>query len=259
MAEPRGGLVLDDKVHELEIGKSFDRTPKCAFHTIRYDFKPASVDTSQDAVLEVGENNDVTVTVPHIEGSGTSKTVFKGHKQPYRSKDCVLLIDPNSGTFTLEKLTSNMQVKKTRLEGKSKQLPAGLRPSTPNQASSSHPPPPSSTNPPPSKTARKESPPDSPLQTLSSPEQAASSPFTRIPDADGAEDSGSEDEKGQSSSSSSSSGSDSDSESGKDGDSQPAKKEGPDKTTSGSHHQHKPPVFMSQLCEDLELSESDSD
>ncbi|XP_066302107.1 ELL-associated factor 1-like [Branchiostoma lanceolatum] len=256
MAEPRGGLVLDDKVHELEIGKSFDRTPKCAFHTIRYDFKPASVDTSQDAVLEVGENNDVTVTVPHIEGSGTSKTVFKGHKQPYRSKDCVLLIDPNSGTFTLEKLTSNMQVKKTRLEGKSKQLQAGLRPSTPNQAGGSHPPPPSSTNPPPTKTARKESPPESPLQSLSSPEQAASSPLIRIPDdGNNAEDSGSDDEKGQSSSSSSSSGSDSDSES----DSQPAKKEDPDKTTSGSHHHHKPPAFMSQLCEDLELSESDSD
>ena len=31
------------------------------------DFKPASVDTSQESSVEIGANNSVTVTVPHVE------------------------------------------------------------------------------------------------------------------------------------------------------------------------------------------------
>ena len=31
------------------------------------DFKPASVDTSRPAELVVGDKNDITVTVPHIQ------------------------------------------------------------------------------------------------------------------------------------------------------------------------------------------------
>lgn len=30
------------------------------------DFKPASVDTSKEAKVEVGEGHQVTVTVPHV-------------------------------------------------------------------------------------------------------------------------------------------------------------------------------------------------
>lgn len=33
------------------------------------DFKPASVDTSKEASVEVGKGNQVTVTVPHVEVS----------------------------------------------------------------------------------------------------------------------------------------------------------------------------------------------
>ncbi len=31
------------------------------------DFKPASVDSSQMSAMSIGENNSVTVTVPHVE------------------------------------------------------------------------------------------------------------------------------------------------------------------------------------------------
>ena len=31
------------------------------------DFKPASVDTSKVSTVEAGDNNSVTVTVPHVE------------------------------------------------------------------------------------------------------------------------------------------------------------------------------------------------
>jgi ELL-associated factor len=112
-------LPLDEAVHELRLGKSFDPHPEVGFHTIRYDFKPASVDTSKEASVEVGKGNQVTVTVPHVENSGSSCTVFKGNKQPV-VKECVLIIDHNTGIYTLEKITSKITVKKTRLDGSSK-------------------------------------------------------------------------------------------------------------------------------------------
>ncbi|XP_005107163.1 ELL-associated factor 1 [Aplysia californica] len=114
-------LPVDNDVHKLKLGNSFDPNSKVGFHSIRYDFKPASVDTSQEACVEVGKGNQVTVTVPHVESSGTSHTVFKGNKQPLM-KECVLIIDHEKGTYTLEKLTSKIAVKKTRQESSSRAL-----------------------------------------------------------------------------------------------------------------------------------------
>ncbi|KRT86329.1 hypothetical protein AMK59_2627 [Oryctes borbonicus] len=67
------------------------------------------------ASVNVGNNNQVTVTVPHLDGSGTQQTVFKGSQRPY-NKECVLIIDKITGEITLEKLSGNIQVKKTRSE-----------------------------------------------------------------------------------------------------------------------------------------------
>lgn len=39
--------------------------------------------------------------------------MFKGNQRPYQ-KECVLIIDRSTGTITLERLSSNIQVKKTR-------------------------------------------------------------------------------------------------------------------------------------------------
>lgn len=77
------------------------------------DFKPASVDVKKMATVDVGSNNQVTVTVPHLDGAGTTHTVFKGNRKPYQ-KECVLIIDHSTGEITLEKLSNNIQVKKTR-------------------------------------------------------------------------------------------------------------------------------------------------
>lgn len=77
----------------------------------RYDFKPASVDTSKMATMEVGPSGQVTISMPHYDKDGT--TVFKGPTRPY-SKECVLIIDKDTGEFVLEKLNHNVQVKKTR-------------------------------------------------------------------------------------------------------------------------------------------------
>ncbi|XP_015264290.1 PREDICTED: ELL-associated factor 2 [Gekko japonicus] len=83
------------------------------------DFKPASIDTSCEGDLEVGKGEQVTITLPNIEGSTPPVTVFKGSKKPYQ-KECILVINHDTGECRLEKLSSNITVKKTRGEGSSK-------------------------------------------------------------------------------------------------------------------------------------------
>lgn len=79
------------------------------------DFKPASVDMSQLAKFEVDGKNSVSVTVPNVEGSAHSHTVYKGNKRQ-TSKECVLIIDHETGEYRLERLCSHVQLKKTRME-----------------------------------------------------------------------------------------------------------------------------------------------
>ncbi|EFA05606.1 ell-associated factor Eaf [Tribolium castaneum] len=119
MAEKLG---LGSEVRQLKIGQSFTNPKSSAFHSIKYDFKPASVDTNKIATVDVGNNNQVTVTVPHLDGAGVPQTVFKGSQRPYQ-KECVLIIDRATGEITLEKLTCNIQVKKTRSESAKQPLP----------------------------------------------------------------------------------------------------------------------------------------
>lgn len=129
-------LGLGPEIRELKLGPTFTNNRSTAFHSLKYDFKPASVDVSKVARVDVGANNTMTVTVPHLDGAGIPHTVFKGSQRPYH-KECVLIIDRVTGEITLEKLTANIQVKKTRTEPKSQShlnIPGGNssnRPITP--------------------------------------------------------------------------------------------------------------------------------
>ncbi|XP_036099210.1 ELL-associated factor 2 isoform X1 [Molossus molossus] len=114
-----GPWYSNSRERVLKLGESFEKQPRCAFHTVRYDFKPASVDTSCEGELEVGKGEQVTITLPNIEGSTPPVTVFKGSKKPYL-KECILIINHDTGECRLEKLSSNITVKKTRVEGSSK-------------------------------------------------------------------------------------------------------------------------------------------
>ncbi|XP_030563440.1 ell-associated factor Eaf [Drosophila novamexicana] len=105
-----------DEVRELKLGATFNpKNTSTAFHTIKYDFKPASVDTSRMATVDVGSNNQVTVTVPNLESSGVPQTVYKGNHKKY-TKECLIIFDKETGAITLERLNHNIQVKKTRSE-----------------------------------------------------------------------------------------------------------------------------------------------
>jgi len=118
-------LGLGPEIKELRLGSSFTNKGS-AFHTFRYDFKPASVDTSKMATVDILQNNEVNVTVPHCDGAGTAQTsVFRGPKKPY-AKDCVLIIDHSTGEITLERLSHNIQLKKTRPARSSSPVETGL-------------------------------------------------------------------------------------------------------------------------------------
>ncbi|XP_054643788.1 ELL-associated factor 2 [Dunckerocampus dactyliophorus] len=110
---------FDNQEHVLKLGETFEKHPKSAFHTVRYDFKPASIDTTCEGELEVGKGEQVTITLPNLEGSSTPVTVFKGSKRSYM-KECILIVNHDTGEYRLEKLSSNIAVKKTRAEGSSK-------------------------------------------------------------------------------------------------------------------------------------------
>uniref|UniRef100_A0A6P4DY56 Ell-associated factor Eaf n=1 Tax=Drosophila rhopaloa TaxID=1041015 RepID=A0A6P4DY56_DRORH len=109
-------LNIGEEVRELKLGATFNpKNTATSFHTIKYDFKPASVDTSRMASVDVGSNNQITVTVPNSESSGVPHTVYKGNQREY-AKECLMIYDKETGAITIEKLNHNIQVKKTRSE-----------------------------------------------------------------------------------------------------------------------------------------------
>lgn len=130
-------LNLGNEVRELKLGSTFNTPkPRTSFHTLKYDFKPASVDVNKTATLDVSSNNQVTVTMPHLNSSGVPKTVFKGNQRNY-TKECVLIIDKVTGEITLEKLHHNIQVKKTRSETTNNKPASGFSSSQNQSASNS--------------------------------------------------------------------------------------------------------------------------
>lgn len=240
-------LSVDNKVHELKFGESFDQKSKVAFHSMRYDFKPASVDTSKEAQVDVEEGHKVTVTLPNIEGSGIAHTVYKGNKRP-TPKECVLIIDHEKGTFTLERLSNIIQLKKTRMEGTSK-INQGSRPLTPVDYNKQKLSPAKNKNPPTqvSPTVQRESPVVTPVSV-----EKDNSPIGEISSSSDSEDAGW----------SSDSDSDNDEQTGT------VKAEpSPQHSTKANVNQSRPaigntkPAFTSSfsLSKDLELSESGSD
>jgi len=101
--------------HQLKIGKSFEKKSNNAvFSSIRYDFTPLSVDEDRMGKLEVQENSAVSVSLPHNDG--VNATNYKGSAKPASTKECILIIDHETGELTLERLSNQILLKKTRAE-----------------------------------------------------------------------------------------------------------------------------------------------
>ncbi|CAF0867155.1 unnamed protein product [Adineta ricciae] len=113
----------EGKVYDLEFGDTWNATndghpSKYAYHTVKYDFKPASVVKSEQAELTVGSTDDVSITLPNVEGSLTQSTKFSGSTKSYTPKECVMIIDPHTGKIVLERLSANVRVKNVRMENR---------------------------------------------------------------------------------------------------------------------------------------------
>ena len=148
MAGIASRLNMDGKTKDFRLGNTFNKANKSsgsAYHTIRYDFKPQSIDKQKMGTVEILENHEVNVTVPHREGSQQSQTLFKGNEKPV-ARECLLIIDHTTGEIILERISSHITVKKTREEGSSRinshHPPAPLlqshKKSPPKKSSSSH-------------------------------------------------------------------------------------------------------------------------
>jgi len=126
-------LSLGREVREFKLGSSF-QGGESSYHTVRYDFKSNAIDSEMPSSMEIGKNNEITVNVPHLDkNNAPAQTTFKGSKKPYL-KECVFIIDHNTGEITLEKLSNNIQLKKTRSESLNVNKFTNNRPSTPNES-----------------------------------------------------------------------------------------------------------------------------
>lgn len=83
------------------------------YHTLRYDFKPASINSDEPAKLEFTRDGQVTIKAPNVGGSICT---FRGQRRPH-VKECLLIVDNKTGEVTLQKLTDNITVKATRTIG----------------------------------------------------------------------------------------------------------------------------------------------
>lgn len=124
------GFPIGREPRELKLGDSFLFNAASKYHTLKYDFKPASMDTTRSSTMKTSEGGEVTVNVPNIEGASQSQTVFKGSKTRAQDKECVLVVDNNTGEITLERLGNNFKLKKIRQQN-SRPLLQPARPITP--------------------------------------------------------------------------------------------------------------------------------
>uniref|UniRef100_T2M7W4 ELL-associated factor 1 n=1 Tax=Hydra vulgaris TaxID=6087 RepID=T2M7W4_HYDVU len=105
--------LIDGKDYDLTIGSTFLPNKQTeAYYTMRYDFKPASVDTSRPGEVVIGAKNECTVTIPNHDSGFTT---YKGGKKPC-FKECILIIDQQTGEIILERISSNIPLKKHRID-----------------------------------------------------------------------------------------------------------------------------------------------
>ncbi|XP_068643182.1 uncharacterized protein [Aristolochia californica] len=106
-----------EKWYNLRLGSSFKDDSSTKFCTLRYEFKPASIDKNQAGSLHKSKENRVTVEF-HNNQPGKPKVTFEGSCEDYKENDAVLFFDGE--TFRLERLHRAMKrLRHVRLPGES--------------------------------------------------------------------------------------------------------------------------------------------
>lgn len=108
---PKQEQTVQVKLQPLDSRNNRPQTTSSAlYHTLRYDFKPASINGDEPASLELAKDGQVTIKAPNVGGSICT---FKGQRRPH-VKECLMVIDNRTGEVVLQKLTDNITVKATR-------------------------------------------------------------------------------------------------------------------------------------------------
>ncbi|XP_078153597.1 uncharacterized protein LOC144548754 [Carex rostrata] len=107
--------------YPLRLGSSFiESSPSTKLCTLRYEFKPASIDKTQPGTLHKNKKNRVSVEF-HNNQPGKPKVAFEGIREDYKETDAVLFFD--GGAFKLEKLhCAYNSLKHKRVSGESNGL-----------------------------------------------------------------------------------------------------------------------------------------
>ncbi|CAK7326700.1 unnamed protein product [Dovyalis caffra] len=125
-----------DRWYDLTLGPSFKEQSSNKYCTLRYEFKPASIDKTKPGLFHKNKDNRVSVEFQNNQ-LGKPKVTFEGSSEDYKENDAVLFFDGQ--TFRLERLHRAVkQLRHLRLPGESaaaaaQSLPAveapGLSPS----------------------------------------------------------------------------------------------------------------------------------
>ncbi|KAK9085842.1 hypothetical protein Sjap_026253 [Stephania japonica] len=103
--------------YDMTLGSSFKDHSSTKFCTLRYEFKPASIDKNQRGSLHKNKENRVTVEFPNNQ-PGKPKVSFEGSSEDYKDNDAVLFFDGE--TFRLERLHRAVKrLRHVRLPGES--------------------------------------------------------------------------------------------------------------------------------------------
>ncbi|KAF9673970.1 hypothetical protein SADUNF_Sadunf10G0079100 [Salix dunnii] len=106
-----------DRWYNLTLGPSFKKQSSNKYCTLRYEFKPASIDKTKPGLLHKNKDNRVSVEFQNNQ-LGKSKVTFEGSSEDYKENDAVLFFDGQ--TFRLERLHRAVkQLRHLRLPGES--------------------------------------------------------------------------------------------------------------------------------------------
>ncbi|CAL0300333.1 unnamed protein product [Lupinus luteus] len=115
--------------YDLSLGPSFKDQSSSKYCTLRYDFKPASVDKTKSAWMHKTKENRVSVEFQNNQ-IGKPKVVFEGNSEEYRENDAVLFFDGT--TLRLERLHSAVnQLRHLRMPGESAAASSMVAPGVP--------------------------------------------------------------------------------------------------------------------------------
>ncbi|XP_010534662.1 PREDICTED: ELL-associated factor 1 [Tarenaya hassleriana] len=103
--------------YDLVLGPSFKDDSSNKFCTLRYEFKPASIDKNRSGTLHKNKDQRVSVEFQNNQ-PGKPKVTFEGSSEDYKENDAVLFFDGE--TFRLERLHRAVkQLRHLRMAGES--------------------------------------------------------------------------------------------------------------------------------------------